>query len=289
VKPAQAGFVAAGQSGAVLTAGSPVPSGPRPATAEEPVEEFPYGWRVVERQTPAGFWEPVYLPLTLEDVLHPEEEDQVTHADSHQRRLLYLYDAFEAQLAGDPTAVVLNDVRIAWDLPDLRPHGPDLMVILGVRERRNWSTFDVKTEGVRPALIVEMISPDTARIDQSDKLRHYDRAGVPLYIFVDTVAGPDGTELLRLFGFQRVRGRYQGLGPDERGRLWLPPVRLWLAVEEEELVCFDEHEQPILGFAAQVAARRAAEEAAVAAEERARALEEELRRLRGERGSNGVP
>ena len=27
--------------------------------------------------------------------------------------------------------------------PGVRPHGPDLMVILGVREQKAWSTFDV--------------------------------------------------------------------------------------------------------------------------------------------------
>jgi hypothetical protein len=35
---------------------------------------------------------------------------------------------FEAQLATDPTAVVLDDVRIAWDVPELKPHGPDIVV-----------------------------------------------------------------------------------------------------------------------------------------------------------------
>lgn len=62
----------------------------------------------------------------------------------------------EAQRAGDPTAVVLNHGRIAWDVPGLGAHGPDIAVILGVRERKNWSTFDVAAEGVRPALIIEI-------------------------------------------------------------------------------------------------------------------------------------
>jgi len=41
------------------------------------------------------------------------------------------------RLADAPTAVVLDDVRIVWDIPDLKPHGPDIMVIFGVRARKN--------------------------------------------------------------------------------------------------------------------------------------------------------
>ena len=76
--------------------------------------------------------------------------DRVTHRAEHQRRRRYLCDIFEAQLRHDPTAVVLDDVRVAWDIPDLGAHGPDIAVILGVRERQNWSTFDVAQEGVAP-------------------------------------------------------------------------------------------------------------------------------------------
>ena len=35
-----------------------------------------------------------------------------------------------------------------------------LAVIFGVRERQNWGTFFVAKEGVRPALIIEVTSPN---------------------------------------------------------------------------------------------------------------------------------
>jgi Uma2 family endonuclease len=84
-----------------------------------------------------------------------------------------------AELAGDPTAVVLADMRIVWDVPDLEPHGPDIAVILSVRQRRTWSTFDVAAEGVRPSLIVEVTSSSTASLDRSVKLEEYEQARVP--------------------------------------------------------------------------------------------------------------
>lgn len=44
------------------------------------------------------------------------------------------------------------------------------MVIRGVRAHQNWSTFDVAAEGVRPALIVEITSPETRMLDLALKL-----------------------------------------------------------------------------------------------------------------------
>jgi Uma2 family endonuclease len=279
------------------------------SSVPDPADPFRYGWRYVQRERDDGTLEIEQVPLTLEDVLHPREGDQVTHSAAHQRRLHYLRGVFEAQLADDPTAVVLDDVRVAWDVPGLKAHGPDIAVIFGVREReKNWSTFDVAAEGVRPALIVELTSPETAALDRSPKLEEYELAGVPLYVIIDGVARRR-EPTLRLFGFAQSPTGYRSLATDERGRLWLAPVRLWLGVEEDELVCYDEADRPLGDYRALAAAlaaetrgraeaerqvedaRRARVEAErraeaeqqgrLAAEARLRALEDELRQLRG--------
>lgn len=280
-------------------------------------DPFRYGWRYVQREE-HGTMLIEQVPLTLEDVLHPQEGDQVTHSDAHQRRCRYLVDVFEAQLADDPTAVILHDVRVAWDLPELRPHGPDIAVIRGVREHKNWSTFDVVAEGVRPALIVEVTSPETAAIDRSTKVDEYELAGVPLYVIIDAVS-LRRQPAIRLLGYTLTPTGYQPLTPDGRGWLWLAPTHTWLGVTADEIVLYDEHEQPLgdyralaTALAAEAQARLAAEERAGEAEERAsqaerraseaegraaaerrarvevemhlQALEAELRRLRGEAG-----
>jgi len=103
-------------------------------------------------------------------------------------------------------------------------------------------------------------------------------------------------------GYTRTPVGYQPLAPDARGRLWLAPVRLWLGVEGDEIVCYDAAGRPqgdyrALALAVTAAERaqaeaerargeaeRRAEAEAVAraeAEDRLRALEAELRRLRG--------
>jgi Uma2 family endonuclease len=251
-------------------------------------DPFRYGWRYLRRDREDGSYVMEQVPLTLEDVLHPQEGDQVTHSDAHQRRRRYLCNVLEAQLAGDASAVVLDDVRVAWDNPDLKPHGPDIMVILGVHARKNWSTFDVTAEGVRPALIIEITSPETASIDRSNKLEEYDLAGVPFYVIVDTLQLRK-LPTLRLLAYAQTPEGYQVLPPDGQGRIWLAPARTWLAVEQGELVCYDEAERPLGDYralaealASERDAREQAEQRALTAEERVRALEAELRRLRGQ-------
>ncbi len=235
-----------------------------------------YGWRFIRRELPDGTVEWDQVPLTYEDVLHPEEGDQVTHSSIHQRRWHYLREVFERQVADDPSAVVLDDVRIEWDVPDLRPHGPDLMVIFGVRERKNWSTFRVAEEGVRPALIVEITSPETRGHDVMTKVDHYELAGVPLYVIVDAVERR-GQPGVRLIGYTLTPEGYRVLAPDDQGRLWLAPVRVWLGVHDGEIICYDDSGRPLGDHLALVRALQAEEQARREAEARAVA-EEQARR-----------
>lgn len=268
---------------------------PPPPSSAETDDPYLYGWRYVQHDLPDGNIVVEQVPLTLEDVLHPEEGDQVTHSAAHQRRVRYLCDVFEAQLAHDTTAVVLDDVRVKWDVPDLRPHGPDIMVIFGVRERKNWGTFDVAEEGTRPALIIEITSPSTRVIDLVTKLDHYDLAGVPLYVIVDAVERR-GQEIVRLLGYHQTATVYTPLVPDERGWMWLEPLKLWLGVRDNEIYCFDAAGNQIGNYADVTRARSdaearattaeayaaSAEARATTAEARVRELEAELRRLQAE-------
>jgi Uma2 family endonuclease len=263
----------------------PAPGAADPAAADDP---FCYGWRYVKRDLGAGNVTVETIPLTLEDVLHPEAGDQVTHSEAHQRRVRYLCNVFASRLAHDSSAVVLDDVRIKWDVPEVRPHGPDIMVIFGVREKQNWSTFDVAQEGTRPALIIELTSPETDALDRSNKLEEYDIVGVPLYVIVDTVTRK-GQATLRLLGYRHTGTTFEGMPLDAHGRLWLEPLHLWLGIADNEIVCYDETGQPLGDYVelktaleAERQARTAAEARAAAAEARLQELEAELRRLRGE-------
>jgi hypothetical protein len=250
-------------------------------------DPFRYGWRYVRRVDEHGAetWEQV--PLTLLDVLHPQEGDHIVQNEAHARRCAYLYDVLLARLADDPTAVVLHDVGVDWGVADLRPHSPDIAVFLGVRERPELGIFSLVEHGGEPALVIEVTSPSTVAIDLVTKLEQYEGVGLQRYVIVDAVSRGRAAEP-RLTGYRLVDKRFQPMTPDERGRLWLEPVGLWLGVAEGEIVLYDEAGQAQGDYTA-LAAALAAERAALAAERRARAeaearlraLEDELRRLRG--------
>jgi hypothetical protein len=208
----------------------------------------------------------------------------------------YLTYVFRAELAGDPSAVVLHDTGVYWDIKELRHHSPDVTVIRGVQEQRdNWSSFDVAEQGVRPSLLIEVVSPNTRETDVVTKVKHYFRAKVPVYVIVDreTEEGP-----LRLIGYLRGSRRYLPMPADDDGRLWLDAVGLSIGIKDNRVVCYrPDSDEPIGDYtavsqalvevrerAAAAKARADAEQArADAAEARMKEMEAELARLRQER------
>lgn len=245
----------------------------------DPDDPFRYGWRYLHRVRPDGTAERERVPLTLADVLHPQEDDFIVQNSAHQRLQMYLCAVFSAQLADDPTAVILADVRIAWDVPGLEAHGPDVAVITGVREKKTWGTFDVATEGVRPALLVEITSPSTVGIDFAEKREEYEIAAVPTYVIIDLIERR-GAISPRLIGYTLEPAGYRQIAPDERGWLWLEAVRAWLGVLDGQVVCFDKDGQPLGDYVAVSAALRAETERTAVLEAQVRELQAELDRLR---------
>jgi len=252
----------------------PTVTTPAPPPADDP---FRYGWRYVRRPTPddPDHLEPV--PLTLEDVLHPEVGDFIVHSDRHETDRMYLTAVLRARLEAHGRAIVLSDVRVAWDVPDLRPHGPDVMVIPGLRERRDWSTFDVAEEGVRPALMIEITSPETRENDVVWKVAHYARAGVAQYVIVDNI-GRRGERQLRLLDYRLVGDTYRLQPPDERGWVYLELAELWVGVEGDHVVCYTD-DGTAFGDYATVVQQAAEAEARARQEAAARAEAEEQARL----------
>lgn len=261
---------------------------------------FRYGWRYVKRVLPDGSVDFDRIPLSLEDVLHPEFEDVMPQASPHDWDRVYLTYIFDRQIAHDPSALVLGDVLVFWDVPGLRQHSPDISVFFGVRDPKAPRTaFRILDEGVRPTLFLEVVSPDYRNNDVVIKVEHYHRGRVPFYIIVDRerVEGP-----IRLIGYRYRPEAFQVMPLDDQGRLWLEPLKLWLGTKGNRVICYDGVSGRELGDYAQVSreleaaegnarqeaeARIAAEgharqesEARIAAERRIRELEEELRRIR---------
>jgi len=157
-----------------------------------------------------------------------------------------------------------------------------------VAERQDWSTFEVAVEGARPALIIEITSPETRVNDLKRKVVHDVRAGVAQYVIVDR-GGRGAARRVRLLDYRLAGGVYRRCAPDAAGRVHLVIANLWLGVEGDHVVCYDERGAAFGDYATVVRQAAAAEERAqreatarAEVEARLRDLEAELRRLRGE-------
>jgi colicin import membrane protein len=269
---------------------------------------FAYGYREVREKLPDGRYRRQRVPLTLEDVLHPRFGDVHMLGDPHGDDCHYLKSVLKARHAGDRSVAVFSDCGIYWDIPGLRHHSPDLSVIFGVKQRKDWNTFHVRKEGVRPSLIIEVTSPKTRVNDVKTNVTQYAQAKVPHYVIAD-MEEVDGKRRLKLIAYRLNGSAYEPVPVDERGRVWLEPVGLWLGVKidsetgGDRLVLIDpETDQEIGDYTAVDQARQAAEARArdeaqgraaaearardeaqsrAAAEARSLELEAELKRLRG--------
>jgi len=127
------------------------------------------------------------VPLTPDDVLHPQVDDFIVQTNAHDDDRIYLKTVFKARLKPVPGAVVLADCGVDWNIPGVRPLCPDIAVFFGVERDRNydWATFNVAAEKARPALVIEVTSRNTRKNDLGIKVDYYRRAGVPLYVIAD--------------------------------------------------------------------------------------------------------
>jgi Uma2 family endonuclease len=251
-------------------------------------DRFRYGWRFVKKFVRDGSTRLVQVPLTLEDVLHPQLDDVIPERTYHQRDAEYLRPIFRRRTARLPGGYFLADCLIDWNIPGILNHSPDLAVFRDVAQPpvENIGTFRVGTFGGRCVLVVEIVDPDTRENEVVHKLREYHRVRVPLYVLIDEERenGPR-----TVVGYRYTAPRYVRMRPDRHGRVLLKPLGLWLAVEDQRAVCYDaDTGQRFRDYGelcqAREAERQAREEsdARQRAEQRVRDLEAELRRLRGQ-------
>ena len=101
----------------------------------------------------------------------------------HQAIIKKLLAALDHYLTSQPIGDVWPEVEVV--LSSTRIYVPDLSFLLAENMSRFANDDDVAIQGL-PDLVVEVISPSTARRDRSQKLRAYQQAGVPWYWLVET-------------------------------------------------------------------------------------------------------
>lgn len=241
-----------------------------------------YGFRDVMRRLPDGNLKHERIPLTLEDALHPQEGDKIMVSDVHDLVRDYLADVCRWRTADDSGALILSDTGVYWEDPNVHftHHCPDLAAIFGIKKRKpEYSSFYCGKEGVRPRMIIELVSPNTRKNDVETKVDHYHQVEVPVYVVADREKlGAPWT----LHGYQWRPDAYVPLTPDANGRLWLDAVGIWLGADGTRLVCFDRNGSEIGNYTAVATGLEAEKQRAEAEKQRAEAAEARLKVLEAE-------
>lgn len=112
--------------------------------------------------------------------------------------------------------------------------GPDFFVVLGTERRLDRKSWVVWGEGGKyPDVIVEILSPSTAKIDRGEKKQIYqDIFRTPDYFWFDP-------ETLEFQGFRLMEGQYQAIEPTDRGWLWSDRLGLFLGIYQQQLRYFN--------------------------------------------------
>jgi Uma2 family endonuclease len=228
-----------------------------------------------------GRLELLVRPLTPEDFLNPQPEDTMTEGEPHFNLRMQLADLLKRHF--EPNALVLGDVTHQLG-PGLPSPSPDVSVILGARPGQR-SSFSVTEEGVRPDLIIEILSPSSRairRVDEVDKVEVYSRVGIPEYLLIDLPRRGNAFRL-GIKGYRlNAKGRYAPIEPDAQGHLPCMAVRLRFFIEGDRVRVIDDRTgQPLLYSDEEVARRKAEAVARKVAEAEVVRLREELERLKG--------
>lgn len=258
----------------------------QPAPAVDP---FPYGWRTVAQVQPDGSTCYVDIPLTQADFLDPQVGDHLVQSHQHLQFVVSLFNRFSAHYRHDPTVGVFSDLKMLWGLPNEKEPAPDLAIVPNIQDKdKQRASFQVKEEGTRPCLIVEVVSPQYPG-DDTTKVEIYERVGIAEYIIIDAQFGEDDAEI-ELTGYRLINGRYHLIFPDPQGRILSKTTNVWFELDQKKrnLFLVDaatgkrllKHEEVSEALEETVATLAATNQALAEERQRAEAAEAELARLR---------
>jgi Uma2 family endonuclease len=176
------------------------------------------------------------VPVTLEDILHPREDDEFPQYPFHSNDCRYLFNVFSSLPLGPPAVHVSFDLLVHWGVPGQLDTSPDVAIFVGLREppKGHDATLNLPALGGRCLLVVEIVTPERRVNDVVHKFVEYHRAGVPLYVIVDreTIDSPR-----RILGYRWEPHGYEEIAQDERGLL-IEPLGLYLSLgEDRQVVC----------------------------------------------------
>lgn len=291
--------------------------------SHDEIDELCYGFRYVHRII-NGKDALVRVPLTLDDIMHPIEDDFVNQCLAHVLICTELFYILSDWLKNRPDLLVLYDSLTYLGSDEDRSYGPDIIVLRDVHTIPKHGAYKPSKHGGKPVLIVEVTSRSTRHVDISpsdpkrSKYLHYQRLGIPYYLVIDE-AHSKGNQAPEIWGYILRHGFYSHVTPDRLGRFWIPPIQVSLGPYDTGVAWYNPQGKRILAYTeqreqteqerarvkkerarvkqertrAEEAEARAEQERACAEQERSRAeqeraradaLEQELKRLKAQAG-----
>jgi Uma2 family endonuclease len=239
-------------------------------------------------EQPDGRMDLIELPLTPELFLNPQFGDKMNQGRRHDLTGREITDLLEDHFRPQPEVLVLHDMKHLFG-PEHPAPVPDVSVVRGARDHdADRESFDAVEEGVLPCLVIEVVSPYSARIRRTDleaKVRVYEAIGIFEYLIVDSPRWGAGRGYALLGYRLDAEGRYQPIEADAEGRFHsqATDISFQVAPDRQRVLLFESSTgRRLMGLAEwkAIAAREA--DARQAAEERAASSEHELARLRAE-------
>lgn len=165
-------------------------------------------------------------PLSTIPTDLPSEDGENMESAWHRDQMNLLIESLRVRWRGRTDYYCGGNMFIHFSPKHVRNQdfrGPDFFAVLdvdGTREREYWAVWD--EEGRYPDVIVELLSPTTAKADRTTKKFIYERTFKTMnYFLYDPTTGIlEGHRLDKNF-------RYQPLAPEE-GRLWCEALGCWL-------------------------------------------------------------
>src|SRR6266545_502061 len=243
--------------------------------------------------SPEGRRELLELPLTRELFLNPQLGDTMVQGEWHDITAGEIAGILRNHFRQLKDVCVFHDMK-HYLLPRRPAPAPDVSVIRGLPPRRRRSVFRVKKEGVRPCLLIEVVSPgaEARRADLEDKVELYRIAGIPEYLIVDSPSGLTGLPFTLLGYRLDSAGRYQPMQSDAEGRFLSETTGIWFQVtpDGQRIYLFEASTgRRLLNLTEQeeradreADARKAAEEKVLREADARKAAEAELAHLRAE-------
>lgn len=187
--------------------------------------------QVLERVRDAELTQSIAPIITFPPSNLPTEDGEPMDTPWHRDEIALLIDVYRQARGSDRSYYCGGNMFIYYSSRqadaalrrEFEYRGPDFFIVLdvdGARERETWKVWE--EEGRYPNVIIELLSPSTAKEDLTTKRRLYERTfRTPEYFCYD----PSNQELL---GWRINQDRYEPIMPDRRGYLWSDQLNLWL-------------------------------------------------------------